>query len=54
MAVDGVLVVCDESGTFVGVDPVTGRRLGAGYTLKAAVAPTTTPLPFGPIAPLLR
>ena len=44
---DGVLVVCDEGGSFVGLNPETGGRLGAGYTLKAAVAPAAAPVPFG-------
>jgi hypothetical protein len=48
VAVDGVLVVCDDGGNFVGLSPETGRPLAAGYTLKAAVAPTTTPMSFGP------
>ena len=44
----GVLVVSDDGGRFVGLDPATGRRLGAGYTLRAAVAPAGTPVAFGP------
>ena len=44
---DGVLVICDEGGSFVGLNPETGHHLGAGYTLKAAVAPAAAPVPFG-------
>ena len=44
---DGVLVVGDDGGTFVGLNPETGTRLGAGYRLRAAVAPAATPVPFG-------
>jgi hypothetical protein len=46
--IDGLVVLCDEGGRFVGIDPKTGKRQGEGYTLKAAVAPAGTPVPFGP------
>jgi outer membrane protein assembly factor BamB len=46
--VDGVLVVANLAGQFMGLDPATGRRRGPGYTLKANVAPTASPVPFGP------
>ena len=46
--IDGVLVVGDVAGQFIALDPVSGRRLGAKLTLKANVAPTAAPLPFGP------
>jgi len=42
------VVVCDETGHFIGLDPKTGLRQGPGYTLKAAVAPAATPVAFGP------
>jgi hypothetical protein len=43
-----LIVVCDAGGKFVGLDPKTGKPAGDGYTLKALVAPATTPVPFGP------
>jgi hypothetical protein len=46
--IDGVLVVGDAAGQFVGLDPSSGRALGAGLTLRANVAPTAAPLPYGP------
>jgi tetratricopeptide (TPR) repeat protein len=46
--VEDLLVVADQSGRFVGVDPSTGRTVGQGYTLKASVAPAATPVAFGP------
>jgi hypothetical protein len=44
----GMLVVALESGLFLGIDPATGKHLGDGYTLRASVAPSATPVPFGP------
>jgi hypothetical protein len=46
--VDGMLVVADVSGGFQAFDPQTGGALGAGYTLKANVAPDAAPVAFGP------
>ena len=46
--VDGLLVVADMAGTITALDPATGRPQGDGYRLKANVAPSATPLPFGP------
>lgn len=46
--VDGVLVVANLAGQFMGLDPSNGRPRGSGYTLKANVAPTAAPVPFGP------
>ncbi len=46
--IDGVLVVGDVAGQFSALDPASGRPLGAKLTLKANVAPTATPLPYGP------
>jgi outer membrane protein assembly factor BamB len=46
--VEDLIVVCDEAGHFIGLDPETGLRQGPGYTLKAAVAPAATPVAFGP------
>jgi outer membrane protein assembly factor BamB len=45
--IDGMLVVGDVAGQFIGLDPKTGRPLGPGVTLQANVAPTASPLPFG-------
>jgi hypothetical protein len=45
--IDGVLVVGDVAGQFIALDPGSGRPLGAKLTLKANVAPTAAPLPFG-------
>jgi hypothetical protein len=50
-----VLVVADQSGQFVAVDPKTGKEKGPGYLLKGTVVPSATPVPFGPdrwLAPL--
>jgi hypothetical protein len=43
-----LLVVADESGRFVGLDPETGLPRGAGYSLKVGAAPAATPVAFGP------
>lgn len=52
----GLLVVADLGGRFFGVDPATGRPASAsGYRLEANVAPSATPVAFGPdtaLAPL--
>jgi hypothetical protein len=45
--IDGMLVLADESGRFLGLDPATGKALGKGYTLKANVAPAAGPVAFG-------
>ncbi len=45
--VDGLLVVADLSGRFVGLDPRTGKPRGPGYVLKANVAPAASPAAFG-------
>jgi hypothetical protein len=46
--VDHMLVVADRAGSYVGLDPATGRPLGPGYQLRANVAPGTSPVAFGP------
>jgi outer membrane protein assembly factor BamB len=46
--IEGMLVVADEAGRFVGLDPATGKPRGPGYTLKASVAPAASPVAFGP------
>jgi hypothetical protein len=45
--IDDLILVCDESGRFAGLDPKTGKPLGDGYVLKAAVAPAAPPVSFG-------
>ncbi len=45
--IDGLLVVADEAGRFVGLDPATGKVQGQ-YVLKASVAPAAPPAAFGP------
>ena len=45
--INGMLVVADVAGHFVALDPLSGRALGAGLTMKANVAATAAPLPFG-------
>lgn len=42
------LLLADQSGRFTMVDAATGRPLGEGHALKANVAPTTAPVPYGP------
>jgi outer membrane protein assembly factor BamB len=44
---DGMLVVADRSGRFVGLDPKTGKEVGKGYTVKASAAPAAGVAPFG-------
>jgi outer membrane protein assembly factor BamB len=46
--IDGNLVVADVAGQFRALEPSSGGRLGPGLTLKANVAATAAPLPFGP------
>jgi hypothetical protein len=42
------VLVADESGGFVGLDPATGEPRGKGYTLRASVAAAVAPVAFGP------
>jgi hypothetical protein len=42
------VLVADESGRFVGLDPATGKPQGRSYTLRASVAPAVAPVAFGP------
>jgi outer membrane protein assembly factor BamB len=46
--VDDMLLIADQSGRFVGIDPKTGKARGDGYTLKANVGPAASPVAFGP------
>jgi hypothetical protein len=43
---DGMIVVADQSGRYVGLDPVSGKPLGKGYTLRGSVAPVASPVLF--------
>jgi hypothetical protein len=45
---DGMVLVADLSGRFVGLDVATGEARGPGYVLRASVAPEATPVGFGP------
>lgn len=44
---DDALVVANQAGQFTALRPDTGTPLGAGYALRANVAPATAPVPFG-------
>jgi outer membrane protein assembly factor BamB len=46
--IDDVIVVADVAGRFVALDPANGGPRGPVLTLKANVAATAAPLPFGP------
>jgi hypothetical protein len=42
-----VLVMADQSGLFVALDPKTGKPMGPGYQLRGTVVPAAAPVPFG-------
>jgi outer membrane protein assembly factor BamB len=44
--VKDMVVVANLAGHIMSLDPATGRPLGAGYMLRANVAPAAAPLPF--------
>jgi outer membrane protein assembly factor BamB len=44
---EGMVLVADVSGRFVGRDPVTGLPRGTGYQLRASVGPAAAPVGFG-------
>jgi hypothetical protein len=46
--IEGLLVVADQSGRYVALDPAVGKPRGPGYVLRASVAPAVSPVPFGP------
>jgi hypothetical protein len=53
--VEGSIVVADQSGLYVGLDPLKGTAIGRGHQLKGSVAPASAPVGFGPgrlLAPL--
>jgi hypothetical protein len=43
---EGMVVVADQSGRYVGLDPKTGAPLGPGYALRGSVAPVASPVAF--------
>jgi outer membrane protein assembly factor BamB len=45
--IEGLLVVADQSGRVVGLDPKTGRPAGLPFQFSANVCATAAPLPFG-------
>jgi hypothetical protein len=44
--VDRMLVVADQSGLYVSINPQTGEKDGPGYRLRGSVAPVATPVAF--------
>jgi hypothetical protein len=45
--IDGRLIVADQAGSFLALDPATGAALGPGYRHPAEVAPAAAPVAFG-------
>jgi outer membrane protein assembly factor BamB len=45
--IDGKLVIADQSGSFLALDPTSGHVVGRGFRHPAAVAPTASPVDFG-------
>src|SRR5262249_38837742 len=45
--IDGKVVVADQAGTIVALDPATGKPAGKGFTLPGSVAPSAPPVAFG-------
>jgi outer membrane protein assembly factor BamB len=43
---DGGIIVADQGGGLVALDPVTGKPRGKGYILPGSVAPTAPPVAF--------
>jgi hypothetical protein len=46
--VASMVLVADQSGRFIGLDPVDGLPIGPGYTLPGNVSPVCSPVAFGP------
>jgi outer membrane protein assembly factor BamB len=46
--VEDLVVVADQGGRFVGLDPATGKKEAPGYQLKGSVVPAASPVAFGP------
>jgi hypothetical protein len=45
--IDGLLVVADQSGRIVALDPVECKPMDAGYQLAGSVVPAASPVSFG-------
>jgi outer membrane protein assembly factor BamB len=45
---DGMVLVADITGRFMGLDPATGLPRGPGYQLRASVGPAAAPAGFSP------
>jgi hypothetical protein len=45
--IEDLLVVADQSGLYLGLNPQTGRPRAPGYRLRASVAPAASPVAFG-------
>jgi hypothetical protein len=45
--VGDVVAVADQAGRLIGLDPATGKPLGAGCTLQAVAVPAAAPLAYG-------
>ncbi len=43
-----ILVVADQGGHYVVLDPRTGQKQGPGHTLQGSIAPAASPVTFGP------
>jgi outer membrane protein assembly factor BamB len=42
----GLIVLTDQAGRYVGLDPKTGKKAGPGYQLSGSVAPVSCPVAF--------
>jgi hypothetical protein len=42
-----LLIVSDQAGSIVGLDPATGKAETMGYSLQGSLAPVVTPVGFG-------
>jgi hypothetical protein len=45
--VEGLLVVADQSGRYLALDPAKGTPVGPGYQLRGSLAPAASPVAFG-------
>jgi outer membrane protein assembly factor BamB len=46
--IEDLVVVADQSGRYLGLNPKTGRPEGPGYSLEGSVVPAASPTAFGP------
>lgn len=44
---DGMIVIADQSGLYIALDPKDGSKLGPGYRLRGSIAPVASPVAFG-------